>query len=108
LDIFGQVINTAQLSINLITLYYTDINGKAVPVNYRLYNKKEGKTKNDYFREMIVEVLCWGLKPQMVTGDSWYSSRENLKFLRNQKLGFMMGIARNRQVAITPGKYTES
>jgi hypothetical protein len=92
--------------INLITLYYTDINGKSVPVNYRLYNKKEGKTKNDYFREMIVEVLCWGLKPQMVTGDSWYSSRENLNFLRNQELGFMMGIARNRQVAITPGKYT--
>jgi urease beta subunit len=55
---------------------------------------------------MIVEVLCWGLKPQMVTGDSWYSSRENLKFLRNQKLSFMMVIARNRQVAITPGKYT--
>ena len=92
--------------INLITLYYTDINGKSVPVNYRLYNKKEGKTKNDYFREMIVEVLCWGLKPQMVTGDSWYSSRENLNFLRNQELGFMTGIARNRQVAITPGKYT--
>jgi hypothetical protein len=92
--------------INLITLYYTDINGKSVPVNYRLYNKKEGKTKNDYFREMIVEVLYWGLKPQTVTGDSWYSSRENLKFLRNKKLGFMMGIARNRQVAITPGKYT--
>lgn len=92
--------------INLITLYYTDINGKSVPVNYRLYNKKEGKTKNDYFREMIVEALSWGLKPQMVTGDSWYSSRENLNFLRNQELGFMMGIARNRQVAITPGKYT--
>ena len=92
--------------INLITLYYTDINGKSVPVNYRLYSKKEGKTKNDYFREMIVEVLAWGLKPQMVTGDTWYSSRENLKFLKNQKLGFMMGIAKNRQVAAIPGKYT--
>lgn len=92
--------------INLITLYYTDINGKSVPVNYRIYNQQEGKSKNDYFREMIAEVLIWGLQPQMVTGDSWYSSRENLKFLRNQKLGFMMGIAKNRQVAITPGKYT--
>jgi len=92
--------------INLITLYYTDINGKSVPVNYRLYNKREGKTKNDYFREMTAQVLLWGLQPQMITGDSWYSSRENLKFLRNQKVGFMMGIAKNRQVAITPGKYT--
>lgn len=92
--------------INLITLYYTDKDGKSVPVNYRIYNKKEGKTKNDYFREMIIEVLSWGLKPQMVTGDTWYSSRENLKFLKKQKLGLMMGIAKNRQVAITPGKYT--
>jgi hypothetical protein len=92
--------------INLITLYYTESNGKSVPVNYRIYNKPEGKTKNDYFREMIAEVLLWGLQPQMVTGDSWYSSKENLNFLRNQKLGFMMGIAKNRQVAMIPGKYT--
>ena len=92
--------------INLITLYYTEGDGKSVPVNYRLYNKKEGKTKNDYFREMIAEVLAWGLNPEMVTGDTWYSSRENLKFLKNQKLGFMMGIAQNRQVALIQGKYT--
>ncbi len=41
--------------INLITLYYTDINGVSVPVNYRIYNKSEGKTKNDYLREMVDE-----------------------------------------------------
>ena len=92
--------------INLITLYYTESNGNSVPVNYRIYNKPEGKTKNDYFREMIAEVLLWGLQPQMVTGDSWCSSKENLNFLRNQKLSFMMGIAKNRQVAMIPGKYT--
>jgi hypothetical protein len=92
--------------INLITLYYTESNGKSVPVNYRIYNKPEGKTKNDYFREMIAEVLLWGLQPQMVTGDSWYSSKENLNFLRTQKLSFMMGIAKNRQVAMIPGTYT--
>lgn len=57
------------------------------------------------FERLIAEVLSWGLKPEMVTGDTWYSSRENLKFLKNHKLGFMMGIAKNRQIAITPGKY---
>jgi hypothetical protein len=51
-------------------------------------------------------VLLWGLQPQMVTGDSWYSSKENFNFLRNQKLCFMMGIAKNRQVAMIPEKYT--
>ncbi len=55
--------------IQLITLYYTDGLGKSVPINYRLYNKQEGKTKNDYLREMITEVLNWGLKPKTVTTD---------------------------------------
>ena len=34
--------------LNLITLYYTDIAGTAYPVNFRIYNKQEGKTKNDF------------------------------------------------------------
>jgi DDE superfamily endonuclease len=31
--------------INLITLYYTDIRGVSVPVNYRIVNKNDGKSK---------------------------------------------------------------
>jgi len=61
--------------INLITLYYTESNGKSVPVNYRIYNKPEGKTKNDYFREIIAEVLLWRLQTQMVTGDIVISNK---------------------------------
>ncbi len=93
--------------IQLITLYYTDPSGQSVPVNYRIYDKQEGKSKNDYFREMIEEVIAWGLKPKIVTGDTWYSSQENLKFLRNQKLGFLMGIAKNRKVSVQPGVYNQ-
>jgi len=51
-------------------LYYTDFKGKSIPVNYRIYNKQENKTKNDYLREMITEVLSWGLKPTYVTTDA--------------------------------------
>ncbi len=93
--------------VNLITLYYSDIHGNSVPINYRIYDKNEGKTKNDYFREMLLEVLAWGLKPRIVTGDSWYSGVENLKFLRNQKLGFLFGIEKNRTVSSEPGKYCQ-
>ena len=92
--------------INLITLYYTDSTGQSVPVNYRLYKKEDGKTKNAYFREMLIEVLSWGLRPSWVTGDCWYSSRENLKLLKHQELGFLMGIAKNRQVSLVKGEYT--
>jgi hypothetical protein len=89
--------------INLITLYYTDITGTSYPVNFRIYDKREGKTKNEYFREMVAEVQTWGLKLAWVTGDSWYSGIENLKFLRNEKVGFLFGIADNRLVSLERG-----
>jgi len=90
--------------INLIILYYTDLTGHAYSVNFRIYDQREGKTKNDYCREMVLEVRQWGLKPAWVTGDSWYSSLENLKFLRNEKVGFLFGIADNRKVSLERGK----
>lgn len=93
--------------MNLITLYYSDIHGNLVPINYRIYDKSEGKTKNEYFREMVIEVIDWGLKPRLVTGDSWYSGVENLKFLRNQELGFLFGVEKNRTVSNEPGKHSQ-
>lgn len=93
--------------IQLITLYYTDGAGKSVPVNYRLYNKQERKTKNEYLRSMIVEVLDWGLQPKIVTTDAWYSSRENLNFLKNKNLGCLMGVAKNRKVSINGRDYIQ-
>lgn len=56
---------------------------------------------------MIAEVLAWGLQPKMVTGDAWYSSQENLKFLKNRELGFLMGIAKNRKVSINGEVYCQ-
>jgi hypothetical protein len=63
--------------IDLITLYYSDVCRNSVPINYRIYEKKEGNTKNDYFQEMLKEVIDWGVKPRIVTGDSWYSGVES-------------------------------
>jgi hypothetical protein len=93
--------------INIISLFYTDIHGISVPINYRLYNKSVNKTKNDYFREMLIEVMSWGVCPTWVTGDSWYSSLENLKFIRSIKLNFMFGIESNRIISSERGKYIQ-
>jgi len=90
--------------INLITLYYTDISGNSYPVNFRLYDKQENKTKNDYFIEMLQEIRSWGIEPDWVTGDSWYSSMANLKFLRNEEVGFLFGVADNRKVSLERGQ----
>jgi hypothetical protein len=91
--------------INLITLYYTDVQGASMPVNYRLYDPDEGKTKNDYLKEMIEEVLSWGLLPSAITTDCWYASKQNLKFFREKKLNFQVGIAKNRQVKVEGKTY---
>ena len=93
--------------INLITLYYTDLTGNSQPINYRLYDPKDQLTKNDYFQTMLDEVLAWGLKPSYVTGDNWYSSKDNLKHIKNAGLGFMFAIKANRVVSIEQGTWQQ-
>jgi hypothetical protein len=89
----------------LVTLFYTDGKGVCLPVNFRLVDKAEGKTKNALLREMVEEVLDWGLRPAVVSADSWYSGVENLKFLRKKELGFLIALEKNRIVSERPHEY---
>ena len=89
----------------LVTLLYTDPKGVCLPVDFRLVDKAEGKTKNEVFREMVSEVLAWGLWPAVVSADSWYSGVENLKFLRKKELGFLIGREKNRIVSQRKHEY---
>ena len=93
--------------INIITLYYTDSHGIRVPIDYRIIDPKDKKTKNELFREMLKEVLDWGFKPNYVTGDSWYSSKENMKFITKYGIRFLFGIERNRIVSIEKGTWVQ-
>jgi hypothetical protein len=96
--------------INLITLYYIDTDGVSVPVNYRLNDKQDGKTKHDYFHDMIAEVMEWGLKPAIITADSWYASVGTITLLKNGEWGFLFGIESNRlvQVGLCPDLQVQS
>jgi hypothetical protein len=80
----------------LVTLFYSDSQGVRVPVNFRVVDKAEAKTKNELFRAPLVEVLGWGLHPARVSAESWDSGLENLKFLRTQELAFLVGLEKNR------------
>jgi len=53
----------------LVTLVYTDPKGVCLPVHFRVVDKAEGKTKNALFREMVEEVLGWGLRPVLVSAE---------------------------------------
>lgn len=93
--------------LNLITLYYSDPQWRSLPVNYRVYDKAEGKTKNDYFLDMLEEVLAWGLQPAFMTGDSWYSCVGNLKTVRNHRMGVLFAVESNRRVSTEKGSWVQ-
>lgn len=93
--------------INLLTLYYTDPQGRHLPVNYRVIDKAENKTKNEYFREMLAEVLAWGLRPAFVTADSWYACEQNLKTVKHHGMGFMFAVESNRTVSVAKGSWVQ-
>ncbi len=57
MTIYGQV------NISVITIFYTELNKKFFSINFRIYDKREGKTKNDDLREMVKEVMEWGYYP---------------------------------------------
>ena len=89
------------------TLYHTDSADRHMPVNFRVCDKSEGKTKNDYFLEMLLEVLAWGLKPEFVTEDSWYSCVKHLKTIKNHQTGFLFAVEKNRTVSLEKGYWQQ-
>ena len=81
----------------MITALWT--NGKRiVPMDFRLYNDLEGKTKNDYFCELIRVARDRQLHPEYVGFDSWYSGLENLKLIRTLGWQWITRFKENRMV----------
>ena len=84
--------------INLLTLLWTK--GEAqIPCDFRVYDKPmDGSTKNESFRDMLVEADKRGFKPCGVLFDSWYSSLRNLKLLRSLGWRWLTRLKANRLV----------
>ena len=72
-----------------------------------MYRHREGKTKNEYFQDRVREVWNQGLRPAWITADSWYSSLDHLKFLRNLETGIYMGFEKNRIVSNQPSVFEQ-
>jgi hypothetical protein len=84
--------------INLISTIWTD-GSDIVPVDFRIYcPEKDGKNKNDHFREMVRVAEERQFQPNCVIFDSWYSSIENLKLLRALKWHWCTHLKSNRLV----------
>jgi putative transposase len=68
-------------------------------VDYRIYDKaRDGKTKNDHFRDLLDRAYARGFEPECVLFDSWYASLENLKAVRSYGWAWLTRLKRDRQV----------
>ena len=88
--------------IGVVNLVHSD--GKDYyPIDYRIYeNSVDGKTKNDHFREMLINaVSAKQLAAKRVLFDSWYGSWENLKLINSLKLFFYTTLKNNRLVSLS-------
>jgi hypothetical protein len=84
--------------ITLVTLLWSD-GTDAIPCDYRLYDKPgDGLTKHAHFRAMLTTAQARGFRPRFVAFDSWYSSLENLKAVRDNGWHWFTRLKGNRQV----------
>lgn len=80
-------------------LWKNNKDGEVMPMDYRIYNPpQDGKTKNDHFREMLGLTKKREVNPEVVIADSWYSSLDNLKCIRDLGWTWIMGLRKNRSV----------
>jgi len=111
--------------INLLTLLYTARVGPeegdllSVPLSFELIEKTEwetwtdakggeqhrrvsAKSKNERFREMLLQAQINQVRYRYVVADSWFASKENMTLIKSE-LGkdFVMPLKSNRKVALS-------
>lgn len=85
--------------IGMLNFLWVDEAEEVYPIDVRIYEPKgDGKTKNDHFREMLHLAKEREVKPEAVIADSWYSSLDNLKCIRDMGWNFVVGLRKNRVV----------
>ena len=85
--------------IGILNFLWVDESNEVCPMDVRIYEPKEdGKTKNDHFRELLKIAKGREVTPEAVIADSWYSSLDNLKYIRDLGWNWVIGLRKNRSV----------
>ena len=80
-------------------LWHGNLSEQCLPIDFRIYDKtSDGKTKNTHFCDMLSLAKSRGFKPDAIVMDSWYSSLDNLKAIRDHGWHFVTGLRKNRKV----------
>lgn len=100
--------------INLMScLYFSQ--GVSLPVNFHLVQKTElftdpktgrekwqsPRSKNEIAREMIASAINRQIPFHYVLNDIWFSSAENMVFIKGKNKDFIMPLKSNRKVALS-------
>lgn len=102
------------LAHNLVTMEYVTRKGEVYPLDFRLYLKEDlcqekkipFKTKIDFARELVEYALGLGIEIQGVLFDSWYGSKEFIRFLRDNSLRWITRLKSDRNIKIR-GEYVQ-
>jgi SRSO17 transposase len=88
--------------IGIVNLVHTD-KTDYYPIDFRVYAPNaDGKTKNDHFREMIINAYAdKGIKAPTVLFDSWYASSENIKLINGIGRFFVTTLKENRLISLS-------
>lgn len=85
--------------IGLLNFLWVSDTGEVCPMDFRIWEPREdGKTKNDHFRELLKLAHGREVNPEAIVADCWYSSLDNLKYIRDLGWNWVMGLKKNRVV----------
>lgn len=85
--------------IGLLNFLWVNNKNEVCPMDFRIWEPKDdGLTKNEQFRDMLISAKRRGVKPMAVVADSWYSSLDNVKCIRDLEWNWVIGLRKNRIV----------
>lgn len=95
--IFDSKIKKSILGINLVVIAWS--NGKVtIPLAFKVYQKKNGKTKIDLAIELLEYARKLGIKPKFVCFDSWYTAARVFNKIEKCKWIFVTRLKKNRKL----------
>ena len=123
---WDHTVNRSVKGVNFVSAFYSH-RGAEVPLAVEFVKKDQtitdpktgkekqisSKSKNEIYRELLRTVERNGVKYKYVLNDIWFSSAENMKFVKTElKRDFIMAIKQNRNVALSKkdkqqGKYVK-
>ena len=83
--------------INPVSLVRADGDRK-IPVDHRIYDKADGKTKNDHFSGMMPVARGRGFAPKYALFDGWYAAPEDLRQARDLGWLWLTRLKHSRKV----------